>query len=363
MFNKKLLTTTVFSTAISAVLISTTAIAEVDHSHHQDGYQHHNHGSQPNDHAPITVMGDHRHPEGGLMLSYRYSRMLMKGMKDGDSSITPSEIVSAGGSYGYMMTPTRMTMDMHMIGAMYAPSNDITLMLMGHYMDKNMDMVNRANVTSKMDSSGFGDTSISALYNLFNEKGEGGDTSRLHANIGLSLPTGSTDKKGLRMGSYGNLPYSMQLGSGTFDPQLGLTYIVKNSDYSWGTQAKATFRMGKNDEGYRLGNEYKATAYAAKNLNDWLSASIKLEGTSKGEISGSDTSISSTLVSRVPTFDPSNYGGETIELGFGLNLIEGEGKFKNHRLAFEYTTPIYEDLNGPQMSTQHSFWLGWQYSF
>lgn len=331
-------------------LISTSAMAD-----HKSGK------TMPTSHAPIGVMGDHFHDEGEVMLSYRHSRMLMKGMKDGESSITPSAIVAAGGAYGYMMTPTRMSMDMHMLGAMYAPSNDLTLMLMGHYMDKNMDMINRLNVRSKMDTQGWGDTVLSALYRIFEKGCDCGAETRLHATFGLSLPTGSTDEKGMRMGAYGNLPYAMQLGSGTFDPILGLTYASENEEYAWGAQAKATFRFGDNDDNWRLGNEYKATLWGAKNMSDWLSASLRIEGTHKGDISGSDANTIG-FRAMVPTFDPDNYGGTTVDLGVGFNILF-DGDLKGHRLAFEYTTPVFEDLNGPQMSSHNTFWVGWQYAF
>jgi hypothetical protein len=372
------------ATACSAVIISMMAYSiesgadsqtninqlPENPEHHHRVHQGHSHGNTPDSHAPIGVMGDHFHNEGEIMLSYRYETMLMKGMLDGDSDVAPSSVVAAGGNYGYMMTPTRMRMDMHMLGAMYGVSDDTTLMLMTHYMENRMDMVNRMNVTSKMESQGFGDSSISAMIKIFDEKEYAGvdgededEQERLHINLGLSLPTGSTDEKGMRMGAYGNLPYAMQLGSGTFDPIIGITYFEQEGEYSWGAQANAKFRLGKNDEGYRLGDRYSATSWVAKNLTDWASVSARLEAEHQGDISGADNNTIG-LINMAPTFDPGNIGGETINIGVGFNLYQpDEGPLQGHRLAVEYLTPLYQNLNGVQMELQHQITFGWQYSW
>ncbi len=341
------------TTALCAFTFTIANGAQAD-SNHKD--------SMPNYHAPISVMGDHTHAVGEVMISYRHARMGMKGMKDGDNNVTPSAVVQAGGNYGYMMTPTRMTMDMDMLGVMYAPNSDVTFMAMGHYMQKDMRMLMRNGMTPKMETEGFGDTVISALYKLEDEQCDCGTNNVLHANIGLSLPTGSIDEKAVRMGSYGNLPYAMQLGSGTFDPIFGLTYNSYDENISWGGQIKTTLRLGKNEEGYRLGSEYSVGSWISKNFTDWLSGSIKLDATHKEDINGQDQGISG-LVGVTPTADPNNYGGQTINLGLGINLYNPDGALKGHRLALEYTKPIYENLNGVQMSTDNVIWLGWQYAF
>ena len=37
-----------------------------------------------------------------------------------------------------MVSPVEMSMEMHMFGLMYAPSDSVTLMLMGNYIEKDM---------------------------------------------------------------------------------------------------------------------------------------------------------------------------------------------------------------------------------
>ncbi len=68
-------------------------------------------------------MGDHVHGKGEWMLSYRYMFMDMDGMYKGSNSISSAGVFGNG----YNVTPTRMTMEMQMLGAMYAPNDRITL--------------------------------------------------------------------------------------------------------------------------------------------------------------------------------------------------------------------------------------------
>jgi hypothetical protein len=136
-------------------------------------------------HAPIGVMGDHIHREGGLMASYRYMFMRMGQNYDASSKISDTEARA-----GYMMAPTDMDMQMHMLGLMYAPTDKLTLGLMTNYQENSMSMVNAMNVKSSMKSSGWGDTQLSGYYSVYREP-----TNSAHIGLGLSAPTGSIDEK------------------------------------------------------------------------------------------------------------------------------------------------------------------------
>ena len=78
--------------------------------------------------APIGVMGDHVHHEGGMMLSYRYMKMRMDGNRDGSKQKSRSDLLLPDGDWP--VVPTDMDMEMHMLGFMYAPRNHLSLMLM-----------------------------------------------------------------------------------------------------------------------------------------------------------------------------------------------------------------------------------------
>ena len=70
-----------------------------------------------------------------------------------------------------MNSPISMKMDMHMFGAMYAPLDNLTLMLMTGYSEKEMTqqrMRMRGSGRFDVNSSGVTDTRISGLIKLFN---------------------------------------------------------------------------------------------------------------------------------------------------------------------------------------------------
>lgn len=308
------------------------------------------HSSRADDHAPIGVMGDHLHKKGEWMTSYRYSYMEMNDNYDGDSKITPAEVRAKG----FGMAPVDMTMDMHMIGVMYGLTDDITIMAMGSYIEKDMTMENGANVLSTMESEGFGDTKISALYRL-KEWGN----NRIHLNAGISLPTGSIDEAG----SNGlKLPYSMQLGSGTFDLLPAVTYASYQGKWSWGGQASANIRLGENDDNYSLGDEFKLTAWGAHNINESFSVSLRVEGSSWGDVDGADPAYA-TRQAMSPLFRADLRRGNRVETSVGANYIIPEGVLKDHRIGLEATAPVYQDLDSYQLGRDYRLMIGWQKSF
>ena len=307
--------------------------------------------ARPDGHAPIGVMGDHTHKKGEFMFSYRYMFMNMDGNRDGTNSISDSQVLQ-----DFMVAPTEMTMEMHMFGAMYAVSENVTLMAMVPYVTKEMEHVTRMGRRFTTNSEGFGDIKTTALYTILNK-----DKQRLHLNLGASFPTGSINERDdTPAGNDQILPYPMQIGSGTFDLLPGITYLGQSDKGSWGAQALTTLRLGKNDNGYRLGNKYQLSGWVARNWTDWLSTSLRLTGTTWGDIDGADDRLNPMMI---PTADPDRRSGTQINLGLGVNLYAPKGDLKGSRLAMEFELPIYRDLDGPQLETDWQLTLGLQSSF
>lgn len=76
---------------------------------------------RPDGHAPISVMGDHMHGKGEWMFSYRHMSMNTEDLKQGNDDASIEDALA-----DYMVKPTKMPMNIHMLGAMYAPSDKIT---------------------------------------------------------------------------------------------------------------------------------------------------------------------------------------------------------------------------------------------
>ncbi|NES25727.1 MAG: transporter, partial [Symploca sp. SIO3E6] len=141
--------------------------------------------ARPDGHAPISVMGEHTHQAGEFMFSYRYMYMRMDGNRDGTDDLSDQEVLQQ-----FPVTPTNMDMEMHMFGGMYAPTDDLTLMVMIPYVLKEMDHVTRTGVNFTTNSEGFGDLQLTGLYNVLRQ-----NRQRVHFNLGVSFPTGSIDER------------------------------------------------------------------------------------------------------------------------------------------------------------------------
>ncbi len=167
--------------------------------------------SRPDGHAPIGVMGDHRHEGGEIMFSYRFMYMNMDGSRDGTSAVTDQSVIDPNG-YGFTVTPTKMPMAMHMFGFMYAPVDAVTLMFMASVLNYEMDHITRMggtrdNPAFTTAASGIGDVGIGAMIGLANFGNE-----TVHLNAVVRLPTGSIEELAVLPTSNGmdvQLPYPM----------------------------------------------------------------------------------------------------------------------------------------------------------
>lgn len=307
--------------------------------------------SRPDDHAPISLMGDHVHHQGELMLSYRYMLMYMNGNRDRTEDLSRADVLRQ-----FMVAPTDMTMQMHMVGLMYAPHDKLTLSTMVPYVHMAMNHETRMGQNFRTTSDGFGDIKTAALIPVLQT-----EHHEVIAKAGVSFPTGSIDQRDdTPARNNAKLPYPMQIGSGTWDLQPGLTYKGKAGNWSWGLQSGGTIRLGKNSNDYRLGNRVFITPWLARKWTDWLSTSVRVNGQAWGNITGRDKELNPRLVQ---TAAPDLQKGRRLDLMFGVNLLKPRGKLKNHRLAVELGFPLYQHLTGPQLETDFILSAGWQWAF
>ncbi|WKN30175.1 hypothetical protein PZB74_14510 [Porifericola rhodea] len=302
-------------------------------------------------------MGDHTHSKGDVMFSYRYMFMDMQDMRQSTNSLSIATVLQE-----YMLSPLSMLMHMHMLGAMYAPSDKLTIMLMLNYLQMSMDHRTRMGMNFTTESSGLADSWVSALYKVYDQNGQ-----RAHINLGLRVPSGSIDVKGVSPASAPDetqLPYPMQIGSGSWGLKPGITYLLEKESSSMGAQASILLPLHENDRGYQLAPRSEVLAWSAYHLTNMISASLRATAVFQGEISGADEAYNMAVMNRmVPTVFTENSGGKWLFLGGGINFYVPEGALKDVRLAMEYEYPLVQDLNGTQMETKQKLTLGVQYAF
>jgi hypothetical protein len=329
----------------------------------------------PEGHAPAGVMVDHMHKAGEFMVGYRYSWSKQSGdqldgtkaidINDHDNPLLHKACQNAAkpGHEHCAMYQTEMTMQMHMLDIMYAPTNWLTLMLMPQWMtmDMGMDSLPHAHDDHDMGhmgphghgTDGIGDTIFGALIKISDGPGY-----HLHTGMMFSAPTGSTDEKG----SSGKLThYMMQLGSGTWDFMPSITYTGRADRLSWGVQLAGVIRMeDENNEGYRPGDVFQATGWGAFRLTDWMSASVRLMHTNVSQIEGS---FYPTGMGMTAADFPGNYGGRFFDIGFGVNFVVPDGALKGHRLSVEWLQPLRDDVNGYQQERDGTLYANWSKAF
>ena len=302
----------------------------------------HDHHSAPD--APIGIMGHHLHPEGEWMLSYSYMQMQMDGNLDGTKSVSVP-------LPGYNISPLSMDMDMHMLGAMYGLSETVTLMAMIPVVSNSMDLqVNMNGNQFTTESSGIGDLKLSALFHT----GE-----HWVSSVGMNLPTGSIDEADVTPMSGGvavQLPYPMQLGSGSYELTLGTSYIKMYGANSWGNKADVIVRLNDNDRDYKSGNSFELNSWYSFSLNEKNKLSIRLKLLDWDNISGKDSALNPMMV---PTADAKLRAGTRADVLLGYNFQLTSDTL----IGVEVGMPVYQNLDGPQLETDLTLQAGVQYEF
>lgn len=324
------------------------------------------------DPTPAGVMISHAHSKNEWMVSYRYMNMGMSGLLPVDKSITDHDVFT-----NYIMSPSSMRMDMHMLMGMYGITDHLTAMVMLNYNTSSMDMsmftseghnhagvIGMEGISAKsmgdhtMKSAGFSDTKLQFLYSLKKHK-----NYQILVNLGCNIPNGSIQFKGSStdmMYPNNRLPYGMQLGSGTFDALPGLTYLYQKNGFTYSIQASSIVRLGYNKVGYKLGNEVTLNTWMAYTWLDNLSSTLRFEGTVVSVIKGIDPTI---YAYNEPSANSINYGGENVLTYLGTTYHFQKGILKNNRIGIEYGLPIYQNLNGIQMKQKQTVYASWSCTF
>lgn len=297
----------------------------------------------------INVLGGHTHLKGQKMVSYHFMLMDMGGYLDGTRRVSEREVFKR-----FPTLHTSMSMQMHMLEFMYAPSDEVTLMAMLPYRVMSMDHRTRDGRRFPTSSEGFGDVQLMGLITVLGDQRKRGH--RLLVNAGLSLPSGSIDQKDFVPGrGLALLEYPMQLGSGTVDLLPGLTYLGDTERWAWGAQVLGTVRLGRNSRDYRFGNQLSLTAWGVYRVKDWLAPSLRLQTGFSGRVSGRDPDLDPRSN---PEANPRLQGGTRTDLLLGLHFYAPKGPLKDTRLTLEGGFPIHQSLNGPQLKTNWMVSLG-----
>jgi hypothetical protein len=315
---------------------------------------------------PAGVLLGHMLRSGRTMLGFRYAFFRQAGdMRRGTRNASDSAVASHGCDGTPCSTaPEEMNMNMFMLDLSFAPTDWLNLMLMPQFVDMKMEVRPLAGAPPDVHSShahatgGVGDLQAFVLARLFET-----ESQRAHFGLGLNAPIGDVDLKFRRthQTDRGLVHYGMQLGSGTWDLLPSLTYTGEHSRFSWGAQASGVARLGSaNSSGYALGDQFQGTLWGGFDLTRWLSFSARALYTWQGEISGRYGGLHPVSG---PMDFPTNYGGNFLDLGFGIGLRVPGGALAGNALRVEWLQPIVDAPNGYQLARVGTLFALWSFEF
>lgn len=326
----------------------------------------HHHHMHHADHAmaPAGVMYAHGLSAGAFMVGYRYMDMRQGGALQADGDAVSDAFVAANGcgTGGCRSRPTDMTMRMHMLEVMYAPTPQLTLMLMPQILDSSMSQAQLAGAPAadhhlgEHTSDGLGDTIVAALWRMFTRDGH-----QVQAGIALSAPTGDSDATPTDFPDDLPLDFGMQRGSGTWDARPTLTYSGHHGAWQWGAQIGGVIRLeSRNDAGYALGDGWHATGWGGYRLARWLTGTVRGLYNDVGQVEG-DFRIPHAEES--PVDFPRNTGMRTWDLGLGVTVAPPGDAFAGHALAIEWLQPLATDFEGVQLERDGALMASWSFTF
>ncbi len=309
---------------------------------------------------PLNIFGGGIPEPKEFRLKISQMIMEMGPLRDGTDDILSTTLVGAANGTTFPAVPRSMRQYMTMFGAAYSFTDDFALMAMTNYTKNTMPMevFSGAGTNFTMTSDGVGDFTVLGKYRAYANDNLV-PTTQLSFLMGLSLPTGSIDKR-FTNSTVNNvngmlLPFKMQLGSGTVDPIFGLTYQGSRDPFWWGVNTQIEAHVYDNNQDYHRGNELRYDLYVMRQVHDRVVVHAQFNGWYEGNFSsepldglllgdGHFNDISANNIIS-PLFDPDNYGGHKLALSFGVQFQP----IPLHVMEVTATVPIYQDLNGPQL--------------
>ncbi|MEM1295313.1 MAG: hypothetical protein AAGH89_08100, partial [Verrucomicrobiota bacterium] len=269
---------------------------------------------------------------------YSYVRVQADGLINGSRRVSQEFVLA-----DFPVTPTDMTIDIHSFYLRWQPSGPFSFEASMPYVWQNTDL-RTAYTAFSMQTEGFGDLVLRPTYHRHLV-----GCTTLSASLALSIPTADLDRDLTNT----ILPYAAQVTSGSYELRPKIEFsggLFDLPNWESGVAGGATLRLDDNDDGFRFGDLYWASAWIQNSVNDWMDVTGFILGTHWKEIDG----ISNTLpTGPAPPFDPENYGGDLFEVGGRLRLTYPGDPYRDRHLAVQYAVPLHQNLNGTQLR------LGW----
>lgn len=255
----------------------------------------------------------------------------------------------------YPVVPTEISQEIHALRLAYDVNESVTIRAQVPLVRQSTDHISiiPGYDAFNISSEGLGDVALVADSTISQSL-----NSIWKAGLGVSVPTGSIDEEGDTPRAPGNqqLPYTMQLGSGTWDFPFFLSFRKYEAQWDWGMDASFTLRTGENDRDYRLGNKASVGGWLMWKGSSVIKPGVRLDYRWRDDIHGEDESLKVPIPAfpyPAPVTNPNTFGGDQVDLTFFVRLPFSDKWYAEA----SYAQPIYLDLNGPQSSEKFHFTL------
>ncbi|WP_051134334.1 hypothetical protein [Methylocystis sp. ATCC 49242] len=235
----------------------------------------------------------------------------------------------------------------------YGLSDDLAVFVTASIIEKRLDALTFRGLSgivprgrSYPGTFGLSDFTTSAVYRIYQD-----EIHRIQVNLGFAYPFSYDTARFDLLQPDGSVPnirafYGMQPGSGTFDILPGVVYAGNIGKWSWGVSYRGRLPLANNLQNWRFGDLHEFNGWAGYTVFPGVTTTFRVNGTTQGRISGFDREI----LGRATPTNPAFYGGQRVEL-FGGGVISGKLiGLDAASVAFEAGLPIYQNLNGPQIS-------------
>ncbi len=302
-------------------------------------------------------------------VEYSYRQLRLDGYQMDDNSVDNMAILFSHGEIrtdrNFPVLPTKSTQEVHSFNLGYRVNDKLKLSLIVPLVRQDTDHISSIMGFDAFNvaSSGIGDISVLSTWYAPID-----DQSAWQFTGGISFPTGSIDEKGDTprngAGTLEQLPFTKQLGTGTWDLPLSLSYLRNYGSWDYGTQLTARIHLGKNDRDYHLGNRYGINIWAQYFTSSYFHPGIKLAWQHIEPIDGMDVDLSvpGPFPYTNAISNPSFFGGDNMNLSLLMKVCNAETNCKKYA-DFEFTKPVYRNMTGVQPKEDYQFSISFGLKF
>lgn len=195
--------------------------------------------------------------------------------------------------------------------------------------------------------SGLGDAAFIARYTAWKQD-KPGQTFRIAPFVSIETPTGENDEKD----SLGRLPQTLQLGSGSWDPSVGI--VITRQTLDWQIDASASYKLNTEAGDFKFGDVAELdVSYQYRLLPRKLESGVPsfVYGVLESNLIWQDNN-------QMGGADDRNSGGASWFLTLGIQYVA-----KRFVAEAAVQLPVMQDLNGETLENDFTAILSFRVNF